>query len=52
MAEVKHQVVTKDHRGNEVVLSKPVNESAMTPAERDEWHRKRHEHLLKQEGTP
>lgn len=47
MSETKHRVVSTDHRGNESVLTKPANESAMTQAEKDEWHRQRHEYLSK-----
>jgi hypothetical protein len=41
--EKKHTIKTLDHRGNEILLKKPVNDSAMTDDERAEWHRQRNE---------
>ena len=41
MSEEKHRVVVTDHRGQEKVLDKPLNESAMTQEQRQEWHRQR-----------
>lgn len=47
MSEPKHKVTTIDHRGNEAVLNKPLNESSMTEEQKREWHKEKHDHLLK-----
>lgn len=42
--KAKHRITTNDHHGNEVLLYRPLNESAMTAEEKQEWHIQRHEH--------
>jgi hypothetical protein len=45
MSDEKHRVTHIDHRGNETVLTKPPNESAMSQEQKDEWQRQRQKHL-------